>query len=131
MTEIGSIIWPQHKLWGRGSERPAAHTQQKINPSNPLRGSVTPDHASGCYFRLACLIFATSLISESLVAQTNNDGCLVLFSPHPPSIEYRSDDVIKMKFLKLWDLFRYSERTTSKTPTRQKLAIRGKLSLRY
>ena len=45
--------------------------------------------------------------------------------------EYRSDDVIKMKFVKLWDLLRYSERTTSKTPTRQKLAIRGKLSLRY
>ena len=47
------------------------------------------------------------------------------------SIEYRSDDVIKMKFVKLWDLLRYSERTTSKTPTRQKLAIRAKLSLRY
>ena len=47
------------------------------------------------------------------------------------TIEYRSDDVIKMKFAKLWDLLRYSERTTSKTPTRQKLAIRGKLSLRY
>ena len=46
-------------------------------------------------------------------------------------IEYRSDDVIKMKFVKLWDLLRYSERTTSKTPTRQKLAIRAKLSLRY
>ena len=46
-------------------------------------------------------------------------------------IEYRSDDVIKMKFVKLWDLLSYSERTTSKTPTRQKLAIRGKLSLRY
>ena len=45
--------------------------------------------------------------------------------------EYRSDDVIKMKFVKLWDLLRYSERTTSKAPTRQKLAIRGKLSLRY
>ena len=47
------------------------------------------------------------------------------------NIEYRSDDVIKMKFVKLWDLLRYSERTTSKTPTRQKLAIRAKLSLRY
>ena len=46
-------------------------------------------------------------------------------------IEYRSDDVIKMKFVKLWDLLSYSERTTSKTPTRQKLAIWGKLSLRY
>ena len=49
----------------------------------------------------------------------------------PERIEYRSDDVIKMKFTKLWDLLRYSERTTSKTPIRQKLAIRGKLSLRY
>ena len=47
------------------------------------------------------------------------------------NIEYRSDDVIKMEFEKLWDLLRYSERTTSKTPTRQKLAIWGKLSLRY
>ena len=46
-------------------------------------------------------------------------------------IEYRSDDVIKMKFVKLWDLLRYSERTTPKTPTRQKLAIRAKLSPRY
>ena len=46
-------------------------------------------------------------------------------------IEYRSDDGIKMKFVKLWDLLRYSERTTFKTPTRQKLAIRAKLSLRY
>ena len=43
-------------------------------------------------------------------------------------IEFRSDDVIKMKFVKLWDLLRYSERTTSKTPIRQKLAIRGKLA---
>ena len=46
-------------------------------------------------------------------------------------IEFRGDDVIKKKFVKLWDLLRYSERTTSKTPNRQKLAIRGKLSLRY
>ena len=29
----------------------------------------------------------------------------------------------KMKSVKLWDLLRYSERTTSKTPTRQKVAI--------
>ena len=43
-------------------------------------------------------------------------------------IEFRSDDVINMKFVKLWDLLWYSERTTSKTPTRQKLAIRGRLS---
>ena len=49
----------------------------------------------------------------------------------PRKIEYQSDDVIKMKFVKLWDLLRYSERATSKTPTRHKLAIRGKLSLRY
>ena len=33
------------------------------------------------------------------------------------TIEYQSDDVIKMKFLKLWDLSGYSERTISKTPT--------------
>ena len=31
-----------------------------------------------------------------------------------------SDDVIKMKFLKLWDLSGYSERTMSKRPTCQK-----------
>ena len=39
-------------------------------------------------------------------------------------------DVIKMKFLKLWDLLGYSERTMSKRPTCQKCAFRGKLSLR-
>ena len=39
-------------------------------------------------------------------------------------------DVIKMKFLKLWDLSGYSERTMSKRPTCQKWAFRGKLSLR-
>ena len=33
------------------------------------------------------------------------------------TIEYQSDDVIKMKFLKFWDLSGYSERTISKTPT--------------
>ena len=38
-------------------------------------------------------------------------------------------DVIKMKFLKLWDLSGYSERTMSKRPTYQKRAFRGKLSL--
>ena len=42
-------------------------------------------------------------------------------------IEYWSDDIIKMKFLKLWDLSGYSERTMSKMPTCQKLAIRGKI----
>ena len=39
-------------------------------------------------------------------------------------------DVIKMKFLKLWDLSGYSERTMSKRPTCQKWAFGGKLSLR-
>ena len=39
-------------------------------------------------------------------------------------------DVIKMKFLKLWDLSRYFERTMPRRPTCQKLAFRGKLSLR-
>ena len=32
----------------------------------------------------------------------------------------KSDDVIKIKFLKLWDLSGYSERTMSKRPTYQK-----------
>ena len=32
-------------------------------------------------------------------------------------------DVIKLKFVKLWDSSRYSERKTPKTPTCQKLAI--------
>ena len=31
----------------------------------------------------------------------------------------------KIKFVKLWDLSRYSERTTSKTPTCQKISIVG------
>ena len=34
--------------------------------------------------------------------------------------EYSSNDVIKMKFLKLWDLSGYSDRTMSKRPTWQK-----------
>ena len=34
--------------------------------------------------------------------------------------EYESDDVAKMKFLKLWDLSGHSERTMSKGPTYQK-----------
>ena len=38
--------------------------------------------------------------------------------------------VIKIKFLKLWDLSGYSERTMSKRPTCQKWAFGGKLSLR-
>ena len=39
-------------------------------------------------------------------------------------------DVIKMKFLKLWDLSVYFERTMSKRPTCQKWAFGSKLSLR-
>ena len=39
-------------------------------------------------------------------------------------------DVIKMKFLKLWDVSGYSERTMSKRPSCQKWAFRGKLSPR-
>ena len=45
--------------------------------------------------------------------------------------EFQSDDIIKIKFAKLWDLSRYSERRTSKMPTYQKLAFWGKLSLKY
>ena len=45
-------------------------------------------------------------------------------------IEYWSDDSIKTKFPKLWDLSGYSERTMSKRPTYQKWVFRGKLSLR-
>ena len=33
------------------------------------------------------------------------------------AIEFYSDDVIKTKFVKLWDLSGYSERTSSKRPT--------------
>ena len=58
-------------------------------------------------------------------------GSTVIFMYTLRQIEFRSDDVINMKVVKLWDLLRYSERTTFKTPTRQKLAIRGKLSLRH
>ena len=39
-------------------------------------------------------------------------------------------EVIKMKFLKSWDLSRYSKRRMTKRPTYQKWAFRGKLSLR-
>ena len=34
-------------------------------------------------------------------------------------------DVIKLKFVKLWDFLGYYERTTSKRPTRQKLAFQS------
>ena len=37
------------------------------------------------------------------------------------TIEYLSDEVIKMKFRKLWDLSGYSERTMSNAPVYQKL----------
>ena len=39
--------------------------------------------------------------------------------------------VTKVKFLTLWDLLGYFERTTSERPTCQKLALWGKLSRRY
>ena len=58
-------------------------------------------------------------------------GSTVIFLYTLRQIEFRSDDIINMKFVKLWDLLRYSERTTVKTPTHQKLTIRGKLSLRH
>ena len=33
VTKMGSIIWPQNRLyWGGDSERPAADTQQKLTP---------------------------------------------------------------------------------------------------
>ena len=40
-------------------------------------------------------------------------------------------DVIKFRFLKLWDFLGYFERTTSERPTCEKLALWGKLSRRY
>ena len=55
----------------------------------------------------------------------HNLGLVVTVTEYPSVTSY------KMKFVKLWDLLRYSERITSKTPTRQKLAIWGRLSLRY
>ena len=40
VTKMGSIIG--HKIdWGRGSERPAAHTQQKLN-QKPIHTAVPP-----------------------------------------------------------------------------------------
>ena len=47
------------------------------------------------------------------------------------SVCLQRDGVIKIKFVKLRDLSRYSEKTTFKMPTCQKLAFRGKLYLRY
>ena len=40
-------------------------------------------------------------------------------APRTTTIEFKSDDVIKIKFVKLWDLSGYSKRTTSKNPTCQ------------
>ena len=34
-------------------------------------------------------------------------------------IEFKSDDVVKLKFVNLWDLSGHSERTTSRRPTCQ------------
>ena len=39
------------------------------------------------------------------------------------SIELLSDDVIKIKFVKLWELLGYFESTTSERPPCQKLAL--------
>ena len=46
-------------------------------------------------------------------------------------MEFKSDDVMKITFLKLCDLLGYSERTTSERPTCQKCAFQGKLSVTY
>ena len=40
-------------------------------------------------------------------------------------------DVIENEICEIMGLLRYPEKTTSKTPTCQKLAIWGRLSLRY
>ena len=41
-------------------------------------------------------------------------------------IEFYSDDVIKIKFVKLWNWLKYFERTISERPTQPKLALWGK-----
>ena len=43
-----------------------------------------------------------------------------MMSPHRENNRLLKCDVMKMKFLKLWDLSGYSERTMSKRPTCQK-----------
>ena len=41
-------------------------------------------------------------------------------------MKFRLDDITKIKFLKLWDLLGYFERTTSERLTCQKLALWAK-----
>ena len=44
---------------------------------------------------------------------------------------FLSDEIIQIKFVKLWDFSGYSKRKTPKRLTYQKVAFQGKLSLRY
>ena len=47
------------------------------------------------------------------------------------TLEFYSDDIIKIKFVILWNLLGCIERTTPERPTCQKLALCGKLPRRY
>ena len=62
--------------------------------------------------------FGNTLIQRSQVSYTE-------------SIEFHSDDVIIIKFVKVWDLSEYFERTTSERHTYKTLLLWGKLSWRH
>ena len=87
-----SIIWPRHKLWGRGSERPAAHTQQKL-AQVALPGVCYPRSRTRLLFSLGLFYFRDvpgylrawlhRLRRHNHREDCDPDACLVLFSPSP------------------------------------------------
>ena len=84
------------------------------------------------------LYFAENLMLNVIVFTSFKDYLTVpihfsflLSLPRRQLIEYRSDDVTKIIFLKLWDLLRYSESTWWKMPTCQNSLSYCNLGMRY
>ena len=92
----------------------------------------------GILFNFRNLIFITCSYTT---VESHFLKCLTLYNknqnwlPFPSRIlsvmGFLSDEIIQIKFVKLWDFSRYSKKKTPKRPTYQKLASQGKLSLRY
>ena len=65
---MGSIMLPQNRLqWSRGSEGPAAHVQQKFNPStlpppSPARSSSLEDYGVENLYILLFHIFLLEFV---------------------------------------------------------------------
>ena len=92
----------------------------------------------GILFHSCNLIFITCSYTT---VESHFLKCLTLYNknqnwlPFPSRIlsvkGFLSDEIIQIKFVKLWDFSGYSKRKTPKRPTYQKLAFHGKLSPRY